>query len=304
MKWPACRRRAVIANDDKPRLLQLAAGPWTRRARVRRAERFGDGEGACGQRSSRVSPAGRRSRCACRRGAPSRVRTASSRRHGAARAACPLTRPSARPCARRRPASEEIALTGVHLGSYGRDLAPPASLVRLLLALATAACREGPAAGVRFRISSLEPMDCTSRDRRARCRARLLRTAFSPAAAARERSRAGSDAPAVWSSAVRGPGQRHQDQAAPGGHRFGCHCRVSGRDRRGLRGARVVPRRVSPDARSRVSLLRPARHGRHGNGRQGAGRSRPRARPARPRYLRPAWRSASEPGRSARSIGR
>src|SRR5207247_10427553 len=30
---------------------------------------------------------------------------------------------------------KEIALTGVHLGSYGRDLTPPSSLARLLSAL-------------------------------------------------------------------------------------------------------------------------------------------------------------------------
>ena len=50
---------------------------------------------------------------------------------------------------------KEIALTGVHLGSYGRDLTPPASLYELLNALH--ACR----ADVVFRVSSLEPMDCT-----------------------------------------------------------------------------------------------------------------------------------------------
>ena len=50
---------------------------------------------------------------------------------------------------------KEIALTGVHLGSYGRDLTPAASLVDLLSALAAV---DAP---VLFRISSLEPMDCT-----------------------------------------------------------------------------------------------------------------------------------------------
>ena len=50
----------------------------------------------------------------------------------------------------------EIALTGVHLGSYGRDLVPPASLLDLLTAL------DRSAADVVFRVSSLEPMDCTA----------------------------------------------------------------------------------------------------------------------------------------------
>jgi threonylcarbamoyladenosine tRNA methylthiotransferase MtaB len=49
---------------------------------------------------------------------------------------------------------KEIALTGVHLGSYGRDLEPRSSLIDLLHAL------DG-VPGVLFRISSLEPMDCS-----------------------------------------------------------------------------------------------------------------------------------------------
>lgn len=50
---------------------------------------------------------------------------------------------------------KEVALTGVHLGSYGRDLQPPASLVDVLRALG-----ELPL-DLTFRVSSLEPMDCT-----------------------------------------------------------------------------------------------------------------------------------------------
>ncbi len=50
---------------------------------------------------------------------------------------------------------KEAALTGVHLGSYGRDLAAPSSLFELLRTL------DDIDADVRFRISSLEPMDCT-----------------------------------------------------------------------------------------------------------------------------------------------
>jgi threonylcarbamoyladenosine tRNA methylthiotransferase MtaB len=50
---------------------------------------------------------------------------------------------------------KEVALTGVHLGSYGRDLPSPRSLIDLLRAL------ERVEADVVFRISSLEPMDCT-----------------------------------------------------------------------------------------------------------------------------------------------
>src|SRR6185295_4502683 len=50
---------------------------------------------------------------------------------------------------------KEIAITGVHLGSYGRDLGGGSSLPHLVRKLS-----EWPD-DVLFRISSLEPMDCT-----------------------------------------------------------------------------------------------------------------------------------------------
>jgi threonylcarbamoyladenosine tRNA methylthiotransferase MtaB len=50
---------------------------------------------------------------------------------------------------------KEIAITGVHLGSYGRDLGDGSSLTTLIRTLAVWPDE------VRFRISSLEPMDCT-----------------------------------------------------------------------------------------------------------------------------------------------
>jgi threonylcarbamoyladenosine tRNA methylthiotransferase MtaB len=49
----------------------------------------------------------------------------------------------------------ELWLVGVHLGSYGRDHQPRASLLELLRAL------DGARGDVSFRISSLEPMDCS-----------------------------------------------------------------------------------------------------------------------------------------------
>ncbi len=51
---------------------------------------------------------------------------------------------------------KEIILTGVHLGSYGRDLPVPLGLIDLLRAL------EEIDADVVFRVSSLEPMDCST----------------------------------------------------------------------------------------------------------------------------------------------
>ena len=49
----------------------------------------------------------------------------------------------------------ELQLTGVHLGSYGRDLTPPSSLEALLAVLAA------HPSDFLVRMSSLEPMDCT-----------------------------------------------------------------------------------------------------------------------------------------------
>jgi threonylcarbamoyladenosine tRNA methylthiotransferase MtaB len=70
---------------------------------------------------------------------------------------------------------KEIVLTGVHLGSYGRDLSPRSSLITLLRAIehadatpierTDATARSASLSGERhaalFRISSLEPMDCS-----------------------------------------------------------------------------------------------------------------------------------------------
>jgi threonylcarbamoyladenosine tRNA methylthiotransferase MtaB len=60
---------------------------------------------------------------------------------------------------------KEIALTGVHLGSYGRDMTPASSLIELLRALASGALRDSRSVrlqpDVLFRVSSLEPMDCS-----------------------------------------------------------------------------------------------------------------------------------------------
>lgn len=50
---------------------------------------------------------------------------------------------------------KEVTVAGVHLGSYGRDLSPPSSLAGLLRAL------DAVPGDVTFRVSSLEPMDCT-----------------------------------------------------------------------------------------------------------------------------------------------
>jgi threonylcarbamoyladenosine tRNA methylthiotransferase MtaB len=182
----------VVQNNDKDRLIQLAVvgadpcvgpGADTRvRPYVTSAERFGDGEGSCG---AAIEPG-----VAGRTAFTLRVQT------GCAEPCSYCIIPTTRGTPRSVPIDgverevarvaaagfKEIALTGVHLGSYGRDLTPPVSLIDLLCALekvrlkpdATYELAQHPAPGTEhpalstqhpaplFRISSLEPMDCTA----------------------------------------------------------------------------------------------------------------------------------------------
>jgi threonylcarbamoyladenosine tRNA methylthiotransferase MtaB len=141
----------VVRNDDKDRLFDVAAEAWA----ATTAERFGTGEGACG---APIQPG-----VAGRTAFTLRVQTGCEEQ--CAYCIIPSTRGASRSLpvdtiareAERAAAAgfKEIALTGVHLGSYGRDLQPAASLATLLQALATLAV------DVTFRVSSLEPMDCT-----------------------------------------------------------------------------------------------------------------------------------------------
>jgi threonylcarbamoyladenosine tRNA methylthiotransferase MtaB len=144
----------VIRNDDKPRLISLLSG---REPEISTADRFADGDGGCG---AAIEPG-----VAGRTAFTLRVQTGCA--EACSYCIIPTTRGAPRSVgidavlanvARIEAAGfKEIALTGVHLGSYGRDLDPPATLIDLLRALAVRS------EGVLFRISSLEPMDC-SRD--------------------------------------------------------------------------------------------------------------------------------------------
>jgi threonylcarbamoyladenosine tRNA methylthiotransferase MtaB len=148
----------VVPNDDKPRLIQVLGSAS---AFTTTAERFGDGEGACG---AAIEPG-----TAGRTAFTLRVQT------GCAEPCTYCIIPSTRGRPRSIPVEEvlgkvrrvaasgfrEIALTGVHLGSYGRDLTPASSLYGLLRALAAISNVDDGDARVRFRISSLEPMDCS-----------------------------------------------------------------------------------------------------------------------------------------------
>jgi threonylcarbamoyladenosine tRNA methylthiotransferase MtaB len=183
----------VVPNDDKPRLLTVltqaeiaehadesrVSAPWPSTAvNVGTAERFGDGEGSCG---AAIEPG-----VAGRTAFTLRVQTGCS--EPCSYCIIPSTRGTPRSVSiadvvrevNRVAASgfKEIALTGVHLGSYGRDLTPSASLIDLLRAVDNACSAKVPAeqcsakasaercAGplrseLLFRISSLEPMDCS-----------------------------------------------------------------------------------------------------------------------------------------------
>jgi threonylcarbamoyladenosine tRNA methylthiotransferase MtaB len=132
----------VIPNDDKPRLIQLTV-PST-------------GDGPCG---ATVEPG-----VAGRTAYTLRVQTGCD--EPCTYCIIPSTRGASRSVSLEQLVIEvtrvtaagfkEIALTGVHLGSYGRDLVPRASLVELLRTL------NGTDRDVIFRLSSLEPMDCTA----------------------------------------------------------------------------------------------------------------------------------------------
>ena len=149
----------VVSNDRKDHLaaeIGLAARkPEWATAEPTTAQRFGDGDGACG---AEIAPG-----LAGRTAFTLRVQT------GCDQVCSYCVIPTTRGAGRSRPLADvlseidrvasagyrEIAITGVHLGSYGRDLAEETSLLELLTDI------ERHARGIRFRISSLEPMDCS-----------------------------------------------------------------------------------------------------------------------------------------------
>jgi threonylcarbamoyladenosine tRNA methylthiotransferase MtaB len=141
----------VIRNDEKLQALAIL----DEAQELPTAERFGSGEGPCG---APLEPG-----VAGRTAFTWRVQTGCDERcaygiiPSTRGAACSLPPADVLQQVRLAAAAgfKEIALAGVHLGSYGRDLEPASSLLALLQAL------DALDAGVTFRISSLEPMDCT-----------------------------------------------------------------------------------------------------------------------------------------------
>ena len=119
------------------------------------AQRFGDGDGACGHTLT-PGTAGRtaftlRVQTGCEE-ACSYCIIPSTRGTGRSRSLAGVVQDIQRAVAA---GYKEIAITGVHLGSYGRDLDDGSSLAALIRTLG------GWQDDVLFRISSLEPMDCT-----------------------------------------------------------------------------------------------------------------------------------------------
>ena len=141
--------REVIANDEKHAIVDRIL------PRVETtAERFGDGVGPCG---AHISPAE-----VGRVAFMLRVQTGCD--ESCAYCIIPSTRGRGRSLQPDQVLGavghaadsgfREVVLTGVHLGSYGRDLGSSLTLMTLLRAL------DSHRSNVTFRISSLEPMDC------------------------------------------------------------------------------------------------------------------------------------------------
>jgi threonylcarbamoyladenosine tRNA methylthiotransferase MtaB len=141
----------IVPNVRKDDLVRDLARAWS----TTTAERFGGGEGPCG---SQLEPG-----VAGRTALTLRVQTGCDERCSY----CII--PSTRGAGRSKPLAvvrqalaraeaagyREVAITGVHLGSYGRDLGDGTSLLSLARELAA-----WPG-DLLFRLSSLEPMDCS-----------------------------------------------------------------------------------------------------------------------------------------------
>ena len=149
----------VVRNDDKLRLFDLMPDLKVRpTSDVGRSFSSGehDGDGACG---ARIEP-----------GIAGRTAFTIRAQTGCEEQCAYCIIPSTRGASRSLPIAalvaevervaaagfKEVVVTGVHLGSYGRDLSPATSLLNLLRAL------DAVRGDVTFRVSSLEPMDCTA----------------------------------------------------------------------------------------------------------------------------------------------
>ena len=151
----------IVANGEKDSLVGLLESE----GELTTAERFDGGDGPCGLPAKALAQAG----MALAPGVAGRTALIVRVQTGCDERCSYCIIPSTRGRGRSRPLPEvlrelrraadagyrEIAITGVHLGSYGRDLGDGTTLTRLVRELG-----DWPD-DVLFRISSLEPMDCT-----------------------------------------------------------------------------------------------------------------------------------------------
>jgi threonylcarbamoyladenosine tRNA methylthiotransferase MtaB len=152
----------VVSNDQKPLLVRWLRQDFDGDATTTTAERFGDGDGSCG--------------LAIEPGAAGRTAFTLRLQTGCEQPCSYCIIPSTRGLPRSVPVPDalrqvrrvaeagfkEIILTGVHLGSYGRDLTPSSSLLDMMSALERVPeAWETPPDRLRFRVSSIEPMDCS-----------------------------------------------------------------------------------------------------------------------------------------------
>ena len=145
----------LVPNAAKDDLVRDVVREVVRDLAPTTAHRFGDGEGGCG--------------AAMEPGVMGRTAYALRVQTGCEETCSFCIIPSTRGRSRSRTPADvladasklaasgykEIWLVGVHMGSYGRDLQPPSTLVDLLRAL------DGLPEDITFRLSSLEPMDCS-----------------------------------------------------------------------------------------------------------------------------------------------
>ena len=151
----------IVSNDDKDSLVSLLE----HEGELTTAQRFDGEDGPCGLSAEAAAKAG----MALEPGVAGRTALTLRVQTGCDERCSYCIIPSTRGTGRSRPLSavlrdvrrasdagyREIAITGVHLGSYGRDLDDGTTLTHLVRELG-----DWPE-DVLFRISSLEPMDCT-----------------------------------------------------------------------------------------------------------------------------------------------
>ena len=214
----------VVPNDDKPSLISIVRSVRGR-ARATQpdlttAHRFGDGDGSCG---AAIEPG-----VAGRTAFTLRVQTGCAEQCSYCIIPTTRGRPRSVPIADVLAEAErvtaagfkEIALTGVHLGSYGRDLHPRSSSWTCCERLAEGREVQPFRGPCLFRISSLEPMDCSAGNRRPGRDRRVLCAALPSAAPACEQPGARGDAKALYDRVL--PRARRLDPRAhpPRFHRF------------------------------------------------------------------------------------